>query len=149
VGKIDCDQSQGEPMKTPLITCDGQSLPFAYQWLVEQRLTELGPWYFIEEQTDSDAFREEFRREVAPPNSSSVTDFQPFARSAGCDDFAGFVIRGGQVTKEVLYVHLTFSKRPEAPGYPGMTLYDDVWDWLSGCVIQEMRRVVDRLEKRQ
>src|SRR5262245_57596315 len=134
-------------MSRTLIVSDGRSLPFAYRWLVEQGLTEFGPWYFIEEQADSDLFRVEFVKEVAAPNPSSVNDLQPFARHAACDDFAGFVIRDGQVTSEVLYVHLTFAGRPEVPGYPGMILYESVWTWLTDLVIGEMRLVTERLEE--
>jgi hypothetical protein len=134
-------------MSRALLVCDGQPLPFAYRWLVEQGLTQFGPWYFIDAQVESDAFRAEFAKEVAAPNPSTVKDFQPFARHGACDDFAGFVIRDGRVTKEVLYVHLTFAGRAELPGYPGMTRYEDVWAWLSGCVVEEMRLVADRLEE--
>jgi hypothetical protein len=123
-----------------------QPLPFAYLWLVEQGLTRFGPWQFIEDQAASDAFRAEFGREVAPPNPSTIKDFLPFAQHGACDDFAGFVVRGGRTTKEVLYVHLTFSGRPEMEGFPGMTLYEDLWGWLSDCVVEEMRLVADRLE---
>src|SRR5687768_12428796 len=117
-------------MSRTLLVSDGRPLPLAYRWLVEQGLTRFGPWYFIEEQAHSDAFRAEFVKEVAAPNPSPVKDFQPFAHHAACDDFAGFVLRDGQVTQEVAYVHLTFAGRPELPGYPGMTLYATVWDWL-------------------
>jgi hypothetical protein len=134
-------------MSRTLLVSDGQPFPFAYRWLVEQGLTRFGPWYFIEEQAGSDRFRAEFAKEVAAPNPSPVKDFQPFARHAACDDFAGFLIRDGRVTKEVLYVHLTFAGRPELPGYPSMTHYEDVWAWLSDCVVEEMRLVADRLEE--
>jgi hypothetical protein len=134
-------------MSRTLIASDGQPLPFGYRWLVEQGLTQFAPWYFIEEQADSDGFRAEFAKEVAAPNPSLVKNFQPFARHTACDDFAGFVIRDGQVTKEVLCVHLTFAGGPELPGYPGMTLYEDVWAWLSDCVVAEMRLVAARLEE--
>jgi hypothetical protein len=136
-------------MPKTLLVSDGKPLPFAYRWLVEQGLTEFGPWCFIEEQADSDTFRAEFVREVAAPNPSAVKDFQPFARQAACDDFAGFVIRGNHISKEVLYVHLTFAGKAEAPGFPGMTLYEDVWEWLADCVVEEMRVVADRLEEYQ
>ena len=130
---------------------DGDELPFAYRYLVEQGLTRFGPWYLIEDQAESDGFRAEFVREVAVPNSSRIKDFQPFARHAACDDFAGFVLwQGrweGRVSPEVVVVHLTFSGKPETPGYPGMTRYPDVWAWLSECVLEEMRLVVQRLEE--
>jgi hypothetical protein len=124
-----------------------QPLPFAYRWLVDQGLTRFGPWHFIEDQAASDAFRAELGREVAPPNPSTIKDFFPFAQHGGCDDFAGFVVRGGQITTEVLYVHLTFSGRTEMEGFPAMTLYEDLWGWLSDCVVEEMRLVADRLEQ--
>jgi hypothetical protein len=124
-------------------------LPYAYCWLVEQSLTAFGPWYFIGDQAESDAARGEFRAETAEPNSSPVKDCQPFARHAACDDMAGFVIRGGQVTAEVVYVHLTYAGRPELPGFPGMTVYPSVWDWLAVCVVAEMRLVAERLEQHQ
>jgi hypothetical protein len=132
-------------MSRTLLVSDGRPLPFAYRWLVEQGLTRFGPWHFIEEQAESDGFRAEFAREVAAPHPSSVRDFQPFARHAACDDFAGFIIRDGRVANEVLCVHLTFAGRTELPGYPGMTRNEDVWAWLSGCVVEEMRLVADRL----
>jgi hypothetical protein len=133
-------------MEKPYLVSDYPSLPFAYRWLVEQGLTQFGPWYFIEERADSDNFRAEFRKEVAAPNPASVKDFLPFARHAACDDFAGFVIRDQQVTKEVLVVHLTFAGRPELPDFPGMTCYEDIWAWLADGVIEEMRLVAERLE---
>jgi hypothetical protein len=116
---------------------------------VEQGLTQFGPWYFIDEQAESDGFRAEFAKEVATPNSSAVKDFQPFARHTACDDFAGFVIHGGQVTKEVLHVHLTFAGRPELEGWPGSTRYEDLWAWLSDCVVEEMRIMAHRFEESQ
>jgi hypothetical protein len=131
---------------TPLVS-DGRPLPFASRWLVEEGLTEFRPWCFIEEQAESDIFRAEFAKEVAAPNPSVIKDFQPFARHGACDDFAGFIIRDGRITKEVLYVHLTFLGRSERAGFPGMTRYDDVWAWLTECVIDEMRLVADRLEE--
>jgi len=81
---------------------DGNPLPAAYRWLVGQGLTDFGPWYLIEKQAESDAFRAEFRKEVASPNPSPIKDFQPFARHGGCDDFAGFVLWDGRIDKEVL-----------------------------------------------
>jgi hypothetical protein len=133
-------------MSTALITADGQPLPFAYQWLVHQGLTNFGPWYFIKEQRQSDVLRSEFIKETAAPNTSEVKDFQPFARHAACDDFAGFVISEGKVTGPVVLVHLTFAGRAELPGYPGMMLYEDIWAWFSACVVEDMRNVADRLE---
>jgi hypothetical protein len=136
-------------MSTVLITCDGHQLPFSYRWLVEQGLTRFGPWYFIEEQSQSDMFRREFAKEVADPNPAEVKDFQPFAKHAAYDDLAGFVIRDGRVTTEVLFVHLTFKGRAERPGWPNMTLYDDVWTWFADCVVEDMRLVTERLEASQ
>lgn len=130
---------------TPLVS-DGQPLPFAYRWLVSQGLTQFGPWQFLDTQADSDGFRAEFAKEVAAPNPSSVKDFQPFASHAACDDFAGFIIRDGRASREVLHVHLTFAGRPELPNYPSMTRYENIWAWLSECVIEELQIVSERLE---
>jgi hypothetical protein len=121
-------------------------LPYGYRWLVEQQLTTFGPWYFIEDQVESDAARGEFRAETAAPNPSAIKDVQPFARHAACDDLAGFVIRGGQVSPEVVQVHLTYGAKPELAGYPGMTVYQSTWDWLADSVVSEMRLVAERLE---
>jgi hypothetical protein len=134
-------------MSTSLLLCDGQPLPYAYRWLVEQGLTRFGPWWFIEEQVESDGLRKEFAIEAASPNPMEVKDIQPFASMAGiCDDVAGFVIRNGQVTKEVLGVHLTWAGRPEKPGWPDRQLFEDVWAFLAERVIWEMSEVAARFE---
>src|SRR5262245_55125809 len=132
-------------MSRTLLRFAGKPLPFAYRWLVDQGLTQFGPWYFIDDQATSDTFRAEFIREVSAPNPSVIKDLQPFAQHGACDDFAGFVVREGQVTPEVLYVHLTFSGKTEPAGFPNMTTYKDVWTWLSDCVVGEMRLVAERL----
>jgi hypothetical protein len=126
---------------------DGRPLPYGYRWLFERGLTDFGPWYLISEQSDSDAMRQEFVKETSAPNPSQVKDFQPFAKAAGNDDVAGFVIRSGKVSKEVLLVHLTWSSRPELEGYPGMTLYSDVWEWFADCVVGEMKYVAENEEE--
>jgi hypothetical protein len=131
-----------------LLQSNGQPLPLAYGWLVRQGVSTLGNWYFIDDQSDSDSFRQEFIRETAAPNDSAVKDFQPVIRHVACDDFAGFVIRDGRVTGEVVLVHLTFAGRPELPGFPGMTVYNDIWDWLDDCVdVDEDSRLVERLRE--
>lgn len=129
------------------LACDGKPLPFAYRWLVEQGLIQFGRWHFVDTQDASDAFRAEFRREVAAPNPSSIRDMQSFAQHGACDDFAGFVVGEGEPGQEVLCVHLTFSGKIEPAGYPSMTLYANVWEWLSDCVIEEMRLVAERMEE--
>jgi hypothetical protein len=126
---------------------DGNPLPTAYRWLVSQRLTDFGPWYLIEKQAESDAFRAEFCKEVAPPNPSPIKDFQPFARHGGHDDFAGFVLWHGRIDKQVVVVHLTFAGRAELPGFPGMTRYEDLWAWLAECVVPDMRQAAEGMDE--
>jgi hypothetical protein len=134
-------------MSKILLVSDGKPLPYAYRFLVEHGVTQFGPWCFIEDQAGSDALRTEFVKEVAAPNPSKVKDFQPFASMSGiCDDFAGFVIRDGHATNEVLGVHLTWLGRPENPGWPDMQLFPDIWAFLSERVIPEMAMCAERFE---
>lgn len=131
-----------------VLQSNGQPLPFAYHWLVRQGVVRLGNWCIIEDQSESDLIRQEFIRETAAPNDSAVKDFQPVIRHVAHDDFVGFIIREGTVTDEVLSVHLTFAGRPELPGFPGMTVYEDIWDWLDDCVdVDQDRRLVERLQE--
>jgi hypothetical protein len=112
---------------------------------VEEGLTRFGPWRFLEIQAHSDGFRQEFMKEVTALHASLDKDVQPFAQNA--DDIAGFIIRNGEVTEEVLCVHLTFSGRNEVPGFPGMQHYDDIWAWLAECVLEEMRSLAPLIEQ--
>jgi hypothetical protein len=127
------------PCPANLLVADGQPLPFAYRWLVGKRLLDFGPWRLITEQGQSDCFRQEYRVETSPPNLTPVKDMQPFAKCKSTDDVAGFVIDRGNLTSKVVLVHLTFSNRPERPGYPDSQVYDDLWEWLKACIVTEMQ----------
>jgi hypothetical protein len=129
-----------------LLQSNGQSLPFAYGWLVGHGVSTIGNWYLIRDQLESDAFRREFVRETTAPNDSPVKDFQPIIRHVAYDDFAGFMIRDGRVTDEVILVHLTFAGKPESTGFPNLTIYANIWDWLDACVdVDEDRKRVKTL----
>jgi hypothetical protein len=123
----------------PLVLPDGSPLPLPYRWLHALRITSLTPWHFIEDRAAAAAVRAELLREVAPPNEATVRDWMPFARHQAQDDVAGFVLRDGAPTGEVYVVHLTWSGGPERPGWPGMSRYVDLWDWLARCALPETR----------
>jgi hypothetical protein len=129
-----------------LLQSDSKPLPYGYRWFVENKLVNLRPWYFITEQSTSDAFRREFIKETSDPNPSKVKDLQPFAMVGGNDDVAGFAIHAGRVSNEVVVVHLTWSGRSEFEGFPGMTRYADIWEWFADCVIGEMKHVAENEE---
>ena len=132
-------------MQTQLLTGpEGQALPAGYRWLIASRLLEWGGgwWSLLDDQQASESFRSEFKAEVADPNPSLVKDLQPFARVPSSDDVAGFVIAYGRVTNRVLAVHLTYSKRPEVPGWPEMTEYASIWEWI----VDEVIYPLDELE---
>lgn len=128
------------------LTVAGEKMPGAYRWLVSRGLTDFGPWCLIDSQEQADGFRRELQQETASPNPSPVKDFQPFAWTGANDDVAGFIIRDGVVTSEVVVVHLTWTGRPEHPDYPGMTRYADVWRWLAECVVPEMKYAAENEE---
>jgi hypothetical protein len=127
----------------PLSGPDGQSLPLSYKWLHASNLLSWTSWHLLGDQQTSEAFRDEFQKETAAPNSSNVKDFQPFAQGGNGDDVAGFVLIKGVVQKSVVEVHLTWARQPEAEGWPGMALYDSLWEWLADSVIRGMEEFDD------
>jgi hypothetical protein len=123
-----------------------QELPVGYRWLVLKGLTDLSPWYFIDDQRQAEVFRNELLREIAPPNIFPFKDWFPFARRADRDDFAGFVIEDGQVKPEVAVIHLTFAGHPEQPFWPSMHRFPTLWSWLQGEVIPAWEEEVGEAE---
>jgi hypothetical protein len=127
------------PLSGPL----GQPLPIGYKWLCRSNVLKWTSWHLIPDQQTSDAFREELQKETASPNPSKVKDIQPFAQGGNGDDIAGFVLSNGTVQQSVVEVHLTWAKRPESEGWPGMALYSGLWEWLADSVIQGMDQFDD------
>lgn len=121
----------------------GQELPVGYRWLVLKGVVDLGPWYMIEGQEQAESYRKEWHCEIAPPNTSPIEDWFPFAHKRVYHEFAGFVIKDGQVTSEVMVIHLTWTHRPELPGYPSMQRFRSIWSWLRAEVVPALGRWVD------
>ena len=117
-----------------LVLPSGQPLPNPYVWLHHHGFRELPPWSLIEDQASALALRDEFLLEVEAPNPSLVRDWFPFARHQAQDDFAGFILVDGAATGEVAIVHLTFKRRSELPGWPGMSRRPSFWVWFADVV---------------
>ena len=115
----------------------GQVLPTAYALLAEDLQEWLDPWHLLD-QEGSEALREEFRDETAPPNPSPIKDCQPFAASGASDDMAAFVIEDGRVTEKVISVHLTWAGKPEVEGCPACAVFDNFWSFLREGLIPEL-----------
>jgi len=122
-------------MRRLLVGPHAQTLPVGYRWLVLKGLSDLCPWYLLEEQGPAERFREELLREIASPNTFPITDWFPFARRHDQDDFAGFVIEEGQIRPEVAVIHLTFVGHPERPPWPRLRRFPTLWSWLQEEVI--------------
>ncbi len=102
--------------------------PLSYRWLRANGVDRLVPWHFIYEPERRGA-GEQFAREW-PAGGSLYT----FAYRQDCDDFAGFVVRDGQATDEVIYYHPSFQQSGLNPGIITGT-YPDLWSFLQKVVI--------------
>jgi hypothetical protein len=69
-----------------LLQSGGKPLPYGYRWLVEGDLTDFGPWYLIDEQSESDGLWRQFIRDTSAPHLSVGQDFQPCAAAAAVGD---------------------------------------------------------------
>src|SRR3712207_5392333 len=94
------------PPPRELLAPGPHALPFAYRWLRAQGVADLRPWFFLNSR--GEALRDEFLREVAPPNPTRIRDIAPFATRLDRDDVAAFVVERGAVTDRVCVVHLTW-----------------------------------------
>lgn len=76
--------------------------PLSHRWFLAHKLTNIRPWYFIDEQFGK-SFRSVFLRETG-----GMQDVYPFARRQDCDDVAFFLIKDGKIIDEVIVYHLTY-----------------------------------------
>ena len=104
-------------------------LPLEFRWLLAHDFKGFTPWHLIDENL-LNAYRAEFQKETGQ-------DFYPFARRQDCDDFAGFRLENGEITSEVVVVHLTWSGRLEAPYNPITHIRKDAFEWLREDVLPE------------
>lgn len=104
-------------------------LPIEYRWLKAHRFEGFLPWWFIDT-PGQEGLRVEYQKETGQ-------DFYPFARRQDCDDVAGFMIKNGEIQKEIVSVHLTWKGKLEAEGFPAMVVYKDIFAWLSQEVLPE------------
>jgi hypothetical protein len=105
----------------------------ALRWLRGHKFTGFTPWHFVE----GDVGREGLRRELQLETSGGpdpALDFYPFATRQDRDDVAGFLIRDGVITTEVLVVHLTWRRSPEGPGWPMTARFESIWAWLKSVI---------------
>src|ERR1051325_11859269 len=109
-------------------------VPLPLRWLRAHGLRGLRPWHFTAVATDGgDSFRREFQKEVSR-GSQPERDFLPFARRAGNDDVAGFVVENGAVTEKVIVAHLTWIGGHRQRGYPMTWRYADLWEWMKSAI---------------
>ena len=108
-------------------------VPLPLRWLRAHGLRSLTPWHLLELPEEGRTFRAEFRKESAG-GSQPERDFLPFARRQDNDDVAGFVVDGSGVTAKVITAHLTWVGGAERQGYPHITRYADIWEWLKAVI---------------
>ena len=104
-------------------------LPLEYRWLKANGFSGFEPWNLLDE-SDGDGLRNEYQKETG-------NDFYPIARRYDCDDVAGFEVVEGNVKSNVINVHLTWSGSRESDGYPRMTKFNTMFDWLKEQVIDD------------
>ena len=109
--------------------------PLELRWLRAHGLHFLTPWHFLEVDRPEGAagFRNEFQKETME-GSVPERDFLPFAKRQDQDDVAGLVVEDGAVTSKVIVAHLTWTGRPERPGYPTIERFPNLWAWLKQVV---------------
>ena len=123
-----------------LTTPSGEPMPVSYRWLVEFHTLNGTSWRLVAAALSAE-LRAEFQAETAAPNNSVLKDCLPFAQGGEGgegDDVAAFVLEEGRCTGAVVSVQLTFSKKPESEGWPGMWRHRSLWEWLAKQVIQQM-----------
>ncbi len=116
-------------MLGPEIAMEAQ-LPLSYRWLRANGVSQLVPWHFLDGAEGHSASMQ-FAREW-PAGGSLHT----FARRQDCDDFAGFVIRDGHLTDQVIYYHPSFQRSGLNSGIISGT-YPDLWSFLREVVIPD------------
>ena len=123
----------------PVLTAapDGEPMPVGYRWLVEFGTLNGTAWRLLDEAASAE-LRAEFQAETAAPNDTVIKDCLPFAQGGEKDDIAAFVLDDGRCTGAVVSVHLTFSKKPESEGWPGLWRHRSLWEWLAKNVILAM-----------
>ncbi len=102
-------------------------LPLEYRWLKAHGFGGFPPWSLIDE-PGQEGLRSEYMEETGE-------DFFPIARRQDCDDVAGFKVVSGELQREIVSVHLTWSGSREREGWPRKTTHVDMFDWLRNEVI--------------
>lgn len=109
-------------------------IPVSLRWLLAHNITSITPWHFISDDAVVKSLRKQYRLEVSG-GSQPIADCLPFARRQDCDDVAAFIVSPeGKCTDEVIDVHLTYSKGPEAPGFPNLVRHETFWEWLKSAI---------------
>ncbi|HVY23715.1 MAG TPA: hypothetical protein VG962_10220 [Steroidobacteraceae bacterium] len=85
----------------------------------------LSPWFFFnsEEEPQMDNVREEYQVETGD-------DFLPFAYRGDRDDFAGFRIDQGQITGDVITVHIAWSRKREPSDFDTRKVSPSLIHWI-------------------
>jgi hypothetical protein len=86
----------------------------------------------LTDQEEADALSGQFTREAAPYPDCPVKEIAVFARAAGSDDVAGYIVERGQVTSQVASVHLRWHD-----AYPEFETYSNVWEWVQKHLVPE------------
>lgn len=102
-------------------------LPLEYRWLKAHNFNGFTPWHLIESKK-SEWLRKEYQLETG-------NVIFPFAKRQDNDVIAGFEILNGNITSNVLTVHLTWSSKNEKNGFPITKLSKNVFDWMKTVVI--------------
>lgn len=101
-----------------------------YSYLRGLRITDLvfGNWEMEFDPTYPNAIREELCREMhdAHPLQHIAHRLRQTWTRLDCDDELFFDPK----TKKCYMVHLTWSKAPESPGFPGFNEYENMEDWV-------------------
>jgi hypothetical protein len=105
--------------------------PIEYRWLKAHKFNILTPWFWIEP-NDSEVLRKEYQLE-------SGMDIVPFARRQDNDDIAGFRSVNGEIQKNVVTVHLTWSSGLEIKGYPVSRDSSDLLEWIKEIMLPDSK----------
>lgn len=116
-----------------------------YSWLIKQGIMQLYPWDILsnENEDQSREIKKEFTLETRNPNNSIIKNMVPFAVHQCQDDYAGFIVKNGEVTEKVLVVHLTWRGDTEINDYPDIVTYSTIWEWLEKRVVGDLSILED------
>jgi hypothetical protein len=118
--------------------------PLSYRWFIARNLTNFEPWFFTELGAP---LLGEGQRSIGAINlerqfkleTQATFDVYLFAKRQDRDDFAFFVLEGGDILDKVVTIHLSFSQTMElkAPLVIG-DVTRSFANWISDVVVPDV-----------